>query len=710
MVSLGKFLDLSESAPVSRFGIFFWVQRWYYKLGDFMKKVKKKDVSVLNQPPIDTTPKKPKTPKKWLDWIEWVLALAVTVFLLFCLYRLSMFELQIVLSIAGVLLAFVLILLILLIKRKSGGWKATLYRIVLLLYIAGAGFGAYTLNNTYVTLNDITSARQSVIQIDLLTKADSSLDSVEDFAKKKIGYSNHADSFASSAAMADINTQTATVEYVDMNDYQQLYEKLQAGEIDGLLIPHNRISLLREEYKSIEKDTKTIETFKAEREITPVTSNIDISKEPFVVYVAGIDEGDDPSIDARSDVNILVMVDPQNNQMTTVSIPRDSYVPNPALENGSDKLTHLGNDGALNSMEGIEEAFGIDIDYYAKVNFQSLIHIVDALGGVDVDVKIDFNEQDENRSFKKSDKIYLKKGMQTLNGKEALAYARHRKTEGYGTTGRENAQQQIIQAIMKKLTTAEGISHINDLMNVASKYVATNMPLSAIQSFVSKQLRDVKPWSVDSITLKGGTDATLTTVSMPSLPLSCYLLSPGDIVKVYNAYQRMYDSSPMKNFAFNLSTNPQCTIKYPKDQSVSEFMITSAAADRLNPYSVYYGIDRVDSSNAGASEQRAQTNNIEIVVPQAPVYDYYVPSQPDYVPDTGGENTGSSEPVTPPATDPGTGDGDGTTTTPPSTDPGTGDGGGTTTPPSTDPGTGDNGGSTTPSEPVTPPADTGTAE
>ena len=407
MVSLGKFLDLSESAPVSRFGIFFWVQRWYYKLGDFMKKVKKKDVSVLNQPPIDTTPKKPKTPKKWLDWIEWVLALAVTVFLLFCLYRLSMFELQIVLSIAGVLLAFVLILLILLIKRKSGGWKATLYRIVLLLYIAGAGLGAYTLNNTYVTLNDITSARQSVIQIDLLTKADSSLDSVEDFAKKKIGYSNHADSFASSAAMADINTQTATVEYVDMNDYQQLYEKLQAGEIDGLLIPHNRISLLREEYKSIEKDTKTIETFKAEREITPVTSNIDISKEPFVVYVAGIDEGDDPSIDARSDVNILVMVDPQNNQMTTVSIPRDSYVPNPALENGSDKLTHLGNDGALNSMEGIEEAFGIDIDYYAKVNFQSLIHIVDALGGVDVDVKIDFNEQDENRSFKKSDKIYL---------------------------------------------------------------------------------------------------------------------------------------------------------------------------------------------------------------------------------------------------------------------------------------------------------------
>lgn len=611
-----------------------------------MKKVNKKDIPIQNNE-IKTNKKKRKGPSKWIDWIEWIFTAGLSGALIFYLYKLNVLDWRLLLCIGSILIVLDLILLVLLIKRKKGGWLAALYRIFLLIYIACAGYGVYTLNNTYSTLFTITSNTPSIVQVDLLTKADSSIKDVEGFANKKIGYSNHADSYASSAAMSEINTQTATVEYVDMNDYQQLYEKLQSGEIDGLLIPHNRISLLKEEYKSIDQDTKVIETFETKREVAPVTSNIDISKEPFVVYLAGIDEGDDPSIDARSDVNILVMVDPQNNQMTTVSIPRDSYVPNPALENGSDKLTHLGNDGALNSMEGIEEAFGIDIDYYAKVNFQSLIHIVDALGGVDVDVKIDFNEQDENRSFKKSDKIYLKKGMQTLNGKEALAYARHRKTDGYGTTGRENAQQQIIQAIMKKLTTAEGISHINDLMSVASQYVSTNMPLSSIQSFVSKQLRDVKPWSVDSITLKGGTDATLTTVSMPSLPLSCYLLGPSDITKVYNAYQRMFDDSSMKEFSFNLSTNPQCTITYPKDQTVSEFMITSADADRLNPYSVYYGIDRVDSSNAGASEQRAESNNIEIVVPQAPTYSY-VPSAPVQTPTTPVEpSVEPSEPSTP---------------------------------------------------------------
>ena len=462
-------------------------------------------------------------------------------------------------------------------------------------------------------------------------------------------------------------------------------------------------------YEKLQKPEFTLKDVKT----NDLDQEVEEAMTGFTTYALfGVDARDNATLDkgTHGDVVMVASVNNATGEVRLASIYRDTYVQ--INEDGDyGKLTGAYFEGgALNAINMLNKNFDLDISAYVTFNWAAVAIVINDLGGVDVDVKIDFNEQDENRSFKKSDKIYLKKGMQTLNGKEALAYARHRKTEGYGTTGRENAQQQIIQAIMKKLTTAEGISHINDLMNVASKYVATNMPLSAIQSFVSKQLRDVKPWSVDSITLKGGTDATLTTVSMPSLPLSCYLLSPGDIVKVYNAYQRMYDSSPMKNFAFNLSTNPQCTIKYPKDQSVSEFMITSAAADRLNPYSVYYGIDRVDSSNAGASEQRAQTNNIEIVVPQAPVYDYYVPSQPDYVPDTGGENTGSSEPVTPPATDPGTGDGDGTTTTPPSTDPGTGDGGGTTTPPATDPGTGDNGGSTTPSEPVTPPADTGTAE
>jgi LCP family protein required for cell wall assembly len=517
------------------------------------------------------------------------------------------------------------------------------------------------LYNTYSTLHTITSNTSSKVKMSLLAKADSGIDSAADFSGKKVGYSTSVDALATSSALAELNTAANMIEYVDSNDYYQLYDQLMDGEIQGLLIPNTRLNLLSEQYKDLETDTVVVAEYETTRSpVSTASSSLDISKEPFVVYIAGIDDGDDPAEDGRSDVNILLMVDPVNNSMTTVSIPRDSYVPNPALGNGSDKLTHLGNDGASNSILGLEEAFGIEIDYYAKVNFQSLIHIVDALGGIEVDVQLSFTEQDENRSFKKSDVITLEKGVQTLNGKQALAYARHRKTEGYGTTGRENAQQQIIKAIMAKLTTAEGISRINALMSVAQEYVATDIPIGAIQSFISKQLQDVKPWTVNSITLTGGADATLTTVSMPSMPLSCYLLSPDDLAKVYAAYMGMFEGAPdLAKFNFDLSTNPNCEIEYSQPQEISDYMITTADYASLNPYSVYYGVSRVDSSNAQASQSRAENYGVQIVyptyVPVTPSLDEETVNEPTIeqpVEGTEGSGTETTEPAEPEVTVP----------------------------------------------------------
>lgn len=612
--------------------------------------------------------------RKWPDFLLWGLATLLSVLFSVLLYQMGMLTIQILLCICVILLLVDLILLILLLRRTRIRWTTWIWRIFALIMSGALAFGSFTVYNTYHALSTITGSGStaSLLKVDLLVPEDSSVTKVTDLVKKKVGYSTRADETVVAYALNQISTQINEVEYVDYSDYSQLYDDLRDGTIDAMLLPATRYNLLEEQYKTLKKDTRAIAQYETTRNMAATSdSTLDISREPFVVYVAGIDAGDDPSIDGRSDVNILVMVDPVNNSMTTVSVPRDSYVPNPAYNNGSDKLTHLGNDGADNSILGLEEAFGIEIDYYAKVNFQSLIHIVDALGGVEVDVKLDFTEQDENRSFKKKDLTTLKKGKQVLNGKEALAYARHRKTEGYGTTGRENAQQDIIRAIMKKLTTAEGIARINQLMDAAQKYVATDMPLPAIQKFISQQLKDVQPWTVDSMTLKGGADATLTTVSMPSLPLSCYLLSPQDISKVYNAYARMFDDSKMKDFSFDLTKDPQPKISYAVKQEVSEYMITSADADKLSPYSVYYGIGRVDSSSASHSETRAQEQAIDIVVPSytPPVYvpEYvdpgpgYVEPEPDPVPTPTPEPepvptpTPEPEPTPTPTPDPGTG-------------------------------------------------------
>lgn len=620
---------------------------------------KEKDSGIPPETNIQTADSNSEKKSRWkaflngkkLDYILLgVLSLAV-ILLVWALIQLSVLPSQIMLFIALILVLLILIIGTLIFKSRKAGKLRYFFRVVLILLSCGLFFADYTLFNSYSLLSSITTTRSSIVKTSLLVKSDSAYDNASSLENKKVGYCLLGDQMASSNAMEQLNGSAKNITYEQSDDYYSLYEQLTFGKIDALIIPNNRISILKEQFKNLSKDTKTIAEFETERQSAANTnSNVNITKEPFCVYIAGIDQGDDPSIDGRSDVNILVFIDPRNNQITTTSIPRDSYVPNPAYDNGSDKLTHLGNDGVENSVAGIEETFGIDINYYAKVNFQSLIHIVDALGGVDVDVKISFTEQDENRSFKKKDLITLEKGMQTLNGKQALAYARHRKTEGYSTTGRENAQQQVIKAIVKKLTSAEGISRINDVLQAASEYVYTNIPMNAIQSFVSYQLNHLKPWSIESNTLRTGVDATLSTASMPGWPLSCYLLSQQDINKVFNAYMRMFDDSKMKDFTFNLSTNPNNTIQYPQDQHIGEFVVTSQYAGELNPYTVYYGINKQDEGSSEAAQQRVEEYNVEIVTPPVytpPVTPSYRPSTPsggNYYP---GGNTTPSTPTTP---------------------------------------------------------------
>ena len=107
--------------------------------------------------------------------------------------------------------------------------------------------------------------------------------------------------------------------------------------------------------------------------------------------------------------------------------------------------------------------------------------------------------QDENRSFKKDDLICLKKGEQHLDGKQALAYSRHRKTEGYDNAGRERAQQRIIKAIINKLISPSALGYVNDLLDVAPNYVITDMPANQITKFVSSELDNMKPWTISSV-------------------------------------------------------------------------------------------------------------------------------------------------------------------------------------------------------------------
>ena len=194
--------------------------------------------------------------------------------------------------------------------------------------------------------------------------------------------------------------------------------------------------------KDFEKNVQILKTY-SKTDTIKTKEQKDITKQTFTVYLSGLDSTGSPDQQTRTDTNLLLIVNPVANHIDMVSIPRDALVPNTALNNANDKLTHTGIYGIDTSVDTISQFFGIPVDYYARVSFNSMIEIVDTIGGIDVDVELDFCEQDENRSFKKDDLICLKKGEQHLDGKQALAYSRHRKTEGYDNAGRERAQQRF---------------------------------------------------------------------------------------------------------------------------------------------------------------------------------------------------------------------------------------------------------------------------
>lgn len=334
-------------------------------------------------------------------------------------------------------------------------------------------------------------------------------------------------------------------------DYQAIANLFRNQMIQGFLISESYLDMLNANYEDFKKSYRIIETYKKENQVHDSDFK-NVQNESFTLLISGVDEVGIADQSSLSDVNILLFVNPRTNQLTMVSLPRDSYVPHAYFQGINDKLTHTGAYGINNTVKTLEDFFDITIDYYTKVNFSSLIEIVDQIGGIDVDVEISFTEQDEHRSFAEEDLIHLEKGFQHLNGKQALAYARHRKSENYDIAGRERAQERIIQAIVKKLVSIDGIKYINGLLENVPKYIMTNMPAKQINAFIKGELNQISPWSIRSITLSNG---VYDTRNVPNLdvPQDVYLWNVYDYKLVKDAYELNQSDYPLKDFNFDLA-------------------------------------------------------------------------------------------------------------------------------------------------------------
>lgn len=274
------------------------------------------------------------------------------------------------------------------------------------------------------------------------------------------------------------------------DDYTSMLVDLYANELDAMFVSGSYVSMFSgiTGYENIEIDTKVI-TSKDKKMKKAATSSIETASsgksitEPFTILLMGIDSTDEvleKNAIANGDTLILITFNPKTLNATMISIPRDSYVPIACWSGKPEnKITHAaayGNDCMINT---IQNYFDTKIDYYAKINFKGLVKLVNAVGGVEVDVPQVLCTDDSSRGGE----ICIQPGRQVLNGEQALVFARNRKALANGDFGRAQHQQEIIMALVNKMKNIKDVSKFMEILNTISNSLDTNLTTKQILSF-----------------------------------------------------------------------------------------------------------------------------------------------------------------------------------------------------------------------------------
>ncbi len=259
--------------------------------------------------------------------------------------------------------------------------------------------------------------------------------------------------------------------------------------------------------------TDPVETTKPSETAPPATRPdfSDLTTTPFVIYISGSDTRGNTIRNSRSDVNIVAVVNPVTKQILLINTPRDTMVMNSAGKGKLDKLTHCGIYGINCSINALEDLYAVDINYYAHINFSGFEKFVNSIGGIDVESPISFTMN--------NGKYSIKKGVNHLNGKKALWFARERKGLPNGDYDRGKNQMRLIQAVVKKLTTSTAIANYSAILDSLDGMFRTSFSFDDISKLVRMQITDMAEWEVHSfaITCKSG---RAITYSMPGYYLS----------------------------------------------------------------------------------------------------------------------------------------------------------------------------------------------
>lgn len=367
---------------------------------------------------------------------------------------------------------------------------------------------------------------QMAMTVTTYALTDTGLSNPSDLNGRVVGVITAMDEKGTNGALEQLRSKGGNPETREYANAFTLIDALYNGEIDAAVLPEQYHGDLLDaandynKYNALTTFSNVVDQYIYYEPIpeemkNPADEVPDITKDPFTILISGSDSYGNLSTTSRSDVNMLVTVNPVTHEVLLVSLPRDTYMPFSCRKNETacgyaagqyDKLTHSGIYGVGTTESSIEDFLGIEINYTVRVNFSSVINIVDAIGGVDVEVEPGL----EVDTFYANGTEGVHAGTNHLNGERALAFARERHAYLDGDNQRVINQQILMKALLKSMMSPSMVINYPKFLRALSTAFTTNMPGNQIRQLISLEISSFPNWNIQSYAISGNPEMRLS--------------------------------------------------------------------------------------------------------------------------------------------------------------------------------------------------------
>lgn len=457
-----------------------------------------------------------------------ILLVAATMYLLFNVIKLNVLptKLLFLMTIVFVLLDLIFILLL------CFATKGVVSKIICIIFTVaislGSCLGGFYLSKTGGLLSNITNvAKHSKNTVSVIVKQSSDMKNKNDLAGHSVGTLANINTQGSKKILKVLNKSGIQMEKREYGSLTEMLESFYNGEVDSIVINESSRSQITDidAYKDFDNNTRVVYQTSYKVENTDKANAVsNITTTPFNVLISGSDTRGGYDENGRSDVIMVATVNPKTGTILLTSVPRDFYVETACdaadgcQQGALDKITHTGVHGTNTTKRTVEKLLGIEINYTFKVGFDTVTDIVDAVGGIDVNVEPGY----ECSNFLHAPGLSVHAGVNHLNGEQALGYARERYAYSEGDRQRTKNQQQVLMGIVDKITSPAIVTNYASIMDSMSNTFSTTMSNDEISSLIKYQLNSNPKWKMEQYMVNGTGD----TLMCAELGDAAYVMVP----------------------------------------------------------------------------------------------------------------------------------------------------------------------------------------